>query len=136
MDLSDPTVSAPAPEPIATPPGPLVRTGFVLVTGLMSGLFLGAVLFGHGPVGRRVQRGFAEAAQPRSLAAGGSARALPPGHPPIGGFGISSDESSGCPYLDSIDGVGAASEESDEAQPLPRARPLQAPVRSLGNGPI
>lgn len=141
MDISAPAESAPALEPIPPAPGPLARAGFLLVTGLILGLFLGAALFGHRPGGRMAQRAWTGPAQPRQLAGGDGARALPPGHPPVEGFsegfGLPSDDSSGCPYLDSADRDGAAYEDgADEAAPLPRARPFLAPSQSPVNGPI
>jgi hypothetical protein len=135
MDPSAQVDPVAAPEPVPPAPEPLLRAGFLLVTGLILGLFLGAALFGHkGPGGRMAQRGFANLAQPRALASGEEALALPPGHPPVEGFAVPEGDSSGCPYLDSED--GAAYQESDDAQPLPSARPLRTYVQGQVDGPI
>jgi hypothetical protein len=121
--------------------GSLARAGFLLLTGLILGLFLGAALFGQRAPRGVAQRGFTGPGQARPLAAGEQARTLPPGHPPVEGFadrlGTPDEDSSGCPYLDSgdADGDDAAYEDGDAPQPLPRARPLPAETGRL-DGPI
>ena len=138
MEPSAPAAHTPALETASPAQGQLLRAGFLLLTGLILGLFLGAAVFGQRvPAARMAQRGFTKLAQPRALASGKEALALPPGHPPGEGFTMPDSEPSGCPYLDSDDGAAYHDgDESDDAKPLPRARPLRAPVQGQVDGPI
>jgi hypothetical protein len=142
MDTGAPVETVPAREPAAPPQEPLLRAGLLLSTGLMLGFFLGAAMFGQRPSYQpQAQRGWTVSAQPRALAAGEESFALPPGHPPVdgfGGFNHPQGDTTGCPYLDSQDADQGSAEKDDDGASCP-AMPHSLPMRfkpAPADGPI